>query len=153
MKITISEEGWEAIGKEGPGVRNYKGKVTLFYNGEILWEGNDEVGHPLIYDWEERDSWEVIIILPGVEVIPEFTFYDCDNVKTVIMNDSVRRIESLVFEDCYNLKFVKLSTNLEYIGHGAFNGCSSLASVNTPSSCREIGDYAFGSCTKLIILS
>ncbi|GFH57181.1 hypothetical protein CTEN210_13657 [Chaetoceros tenuissimus] len=133
-----------------PGVRMYKGKKTLFYNREILW-GGDEFGHPLIYDEEERDSWEVIIILPGVEIIPEFTFCDCKNIETVIMADTVRRIEEGSFRLCEKVHFVKLSTSLEYIGESVFQWCKSLISIFIPPSCRQIDECAFMGCHKLII--
>ncbi|GFH44668.1 hypothetical protein CTEN210_01142 [Chaetoceros tenuissimus] len=132
-----------------PGVRMYKGKMTLFYNGEKLWDV--ENGNPVIYDEKERNSWEVIIVLPGVEVIHERTFDSCFEIKTVIMSDSVRRIENEAFYNCYSLEFVKLSRNLEFIGEFAFGYCSSLTSIFIPPSCREIGDYAFAKCHKLII--
>ncbi|GFH55113.1 hypothetical protein CTEN210_11589 [Chaetoceros tenuissimus] len=134
-----------------PGIRMYKGKKTLFYNGEKLWEGGLH-GIPLIHDGEERYSWEVIIVLPGVEIIPEFTFNDCE-VKTVIMADTVKRIEKDAFADCWSLVFVKLSRYLEYIGDRAFFGCDSLPSIFVPPSCREIGGWAFQYCKKLIILT
>lgn len=135
-----------------PGVRMYKGKKTLFYKGEILWdaENNRDV---LIYDFEERTSWEVIIILPGVEVIPRDTFISCNNVEAVIMADTVKRIENGAFAECESLKFIKLSTNLEYIGDSALNCCESLKSIFIPPSCRVIRDYAFAWCKKLIIFS
>ncbi|GFH47100.1 hypothetical protein CTEN210_03575 [Chaetoceros tenuissimus] len=135
-----------------PGVRMYKDKKTLFWNGEKLWEGDGITGRSLIHDWEERDSWEVVIILPGVEIIPEYTFVHCLKVKTVIMADSVRRIEREAFSCCYSLEFVKLSRNLEYIGEKAFSYCSSLASFFIPPSCTEIATFAFERCNKLIIL-
>ncbi|GFH61682.1 hypothetical protein CTEN210_18158 [Chaetoceros tenuissimus] len=124
----------------------YKGKKTLFYNGEIFWERGFQ-----IYDEDERNSWEVIIVLPGVEVIPEYTFSDCRNVKTVIMADTVKRVERNVFYRNYSLEFVKLSTNLEYIGRSAFRYCDSLLSIFIPPSCTEIDDGAFQNCEKLII--
>ena len=132
-----------------PGVRMYKGKKTLFYNGENLWD--KENGRRLIFSQEERLSWEVIIILPGVEVIPQFTFEGCDNVKTVIMADTVKRVESQTFGGCRNLEYVKLSKSLESIGYSAFDCCFSLTSIFIPPSCREIGDFAFDNCTNLII--
>jgi hypothetical protein len=130
----------------------FKGKKTLFYNGEKLWEGYGINGHPLIYDYEERHLWEVIIVLPGVEVIPEWTFHRCENVKTVIMSDSVRRIEEHAFAVCYSLKFVKLLTSLEFIGKWAFYDCKSLILIFIPPSCREIVRGAFSWCDQLIIL-
>ena len=130
----------------------YKGKKTLFYNGEKLWEG-DWGGRPLIYNKDERDSWEVIIVLPGVEIIPEFTFFDCINIETVFMDVTVRRIEDGAFSACEGLVFIKLSRNLEYIGQTAFWRCDSLTSIFIPPSCREIDDWAFQRCKKLIILN
>ena len=87
-----------------PGIRMYKGKMTLFWNGEKLHD--DENYEFLLYDRKERHKWEVIIVLPGVEVIPWFTFKSCENVKTVIMSDTVRRIEHHAFLKCFFLKFV-----------------------------------------------
>ncbi|GFH47102.1 hypothetical protein CTEN210_03577 [Chaetoceros tenuissimus] len=135
-----------------PGVRMYKDKKTLFYNGEKLWEGDGSSGRPLIYDEEERNTWQVVIILPGVEVIPEWTFWSCKNIKTVIMADTVRRIEYKAFFGCDSLVFVGLSKNLEYIGYAAFYWCESLTSIFIPPSCREIDDEVFERCRKLIIL-
>ena len=105
-------------------------------------EGRAPIARPLIYDKDERGSWEVIIVLPGVEIIPEGTFIRCGNVKVVIMADTVRRIEDWVFSWCSSLIFIKLSRNLEFIGTFAFSSCS-LTSIFIPPSCREIGVYAF----------
>ena len=131
----------------------YKGKKTLFYNGEkLVWEEASpraNRGEFLIYEKEERQTWEVIIVLPGVEVIPESTFLECYNVKAVIMNDTVRRIEDYAFYSCRKL----VSANLEYIGRVAFYDCIDLTSISIPPSCREIDSQAFNGCKKLIILS
>ncbi|GFH48734.1 hypothetical protein CTEN210_05210 [Chaetoceros tenuissimus] len=142
---------WDAIVKEGPGVRMWKGKMTLFYNGEKLW---DEENGYLVYSEEERLKWQVIMVLPGVEVIPENTFERCSNVETVIMADSVQKIEQRVFYCCYKLVYVRLSKSLENIGNCAFCCCESLTSIFIPPSCREIGGWmTFWGCKKLIILS
>ena len=136
------------------GVHDFRGKRTYFYNGgEILWDGVGTFGQPLVHNKEERQTWEVIIILPRVEIIPNHAFSDCSNVKIVIMSDTVRRIERCAFNGCCSLEFVKLSTNLEYIGYCAFYECKSLTSIFIPPSCREIGNKAFNWCYKLIILS
>ncbi|GFH61984.1 hypothetical protein CTEN210_18460 [Chaetoceros tenuissimus] len=145
--MRVQTEEWQRF---IPGSRMYKGKKTLFYNGEKLYD--QTTNEYLIYDKRERRSWKVIIVLPGVEVIPEITFAECENVKTIIMTDTVRRIEELALGSCISLEFVKLSTNLEYIGEGAFFRCSSLTSMFIPLSCREIGYRAFD-CKKLIIFS
>ncbi|GFH57103.1 hypothetical protein CTEN210_13579 [Chaetoceros tenuissimus] len=155
-KLTNKE--WKEISekyKDG-GVHTYRGKRTLFYNGEKLVHVTNELflqnEEYLIYSKEERDSWEVIIVLPGVEVIPECTF-DHLNIEKVIMADTIRRIEYNAFFCCESLKFVQLSTSLEYIGRWAFGGCLSLISIFIPPSCREIDGRAFFGCRKLIILT
>ena len=133
-KLTDAE--WEEIVEEGPGVRNYRGKRTLFYNGEKLYD--EDIHEYLVQDREERWSWEVIIILPGVEVIPRSTFVLCWMVETVIMADTVKRIEYGSFKGCSRLEFVKLSRSLEYIGEWAFEDCKSLTSIFIPPSCTMI---------------
>ncbi|GFH56954.1 hypothetical protein CTEN210_13430 [Chaetoceros tenuissimus] len=148
----LTKREWKEISekyKDG-GVHMYRGKRTLFYKGEILYKF--ETGEYLIYDKDERESWEVIIVLPGVEVIHHGTFNECRNIETVIMADTVKRIENEAFDSCLNLKFVKLSRNLEFIGTNTFWYCKSLTSVFIPASCREIGDWAFYNCKRLLIL-
>ncbi|GFH47060.1 hypothetical protein CTEN210_03535 [Chaetoceros tenuissimus] len=149
LQRKLTNKEWEEIVKEGPGVRNYRGKKTLFYNGEELWD--EDTYESLVHDREERLSWKVIIILPGVEVVPDHTFYYCENLETVIMADSVKIIEEKAFCCCDSLKFVKLSRNLEYIRYAAFSNCTCLTSMFIPPSCREIGDHAFDECHQLII--
>lgn len=106
----------------------------------------------LIYDKEERQTWEVIIVLPGVEIIPNYAFKGCRNVKTVIMrSDTVQRIERFAFSSCTSLEFVKLSTTLEYIGEWAFCFCSYLNAIFIPKSCRKIDYRAFEGCKKLVV--
>lgn len=151
-KLTNKE--WKEIGekyKDG-GVHMYRGKRTLIYNGEILWDDRDQ--EYLIYDEDERNTWQVVIVMPGVEVIPEATFHSCCfQLETVIMADTVKTIKERAFEFC-GIEFLKLSRNLEYIGRHAFYECKSfLASIFIPPSCREIGDKAFYMCSKLIIFS
>ena len=79
--MRVQTEEWRRF---TPGVRMYREKKTLFWNGQ-----------PLVHNQEERDSWEVIIVLPGVEVIPEMTFSGCRNVKTVIIILRFRNVKIL----------------------------------------------------------
>ena len=151
--MRVQTEEWQRF---VPGVRMYKGKKTLFYNGEKLWrerEYNNYNGEYLIYNDIERNTWEVIIVLPGVEVIPERAFFLCENVETVVMADSVKRIEEKAFFNCDKIEAVNFSTNLEFTGNGAFNWCYSLTALFIPPSCRKIGDCAFQGCNALIIFS
>lgn len=153
-KLTNNE--WAEIERDGPGSRLYRGKQTFFYNGEILYENDDNEYGDLedflrVYDEDVRDSWEVLIVMRGVREIPWKTFYYCTNLKVVIMADTVRRIGEKAFKGCKRLLYVKLSSNLEYIGICAFYGCESLISIFLPPSCTEVDDEVFYGCEDLII--
>lgn len=142
----------------------YNNLKTLFYNGEKLWEGDDdyldeldngdeEPAHPLIYDREERKSWQQIVVLPGVEEIPMFTFaYYCINVEKVVMYD-VRWIRCKAYYDCDRLRHIMFSRNLELIEPYAIGSCSSLFSIFLPESCREVKYWAFAYCPRLMIVT
>lgn len=163
----FTRKEWKEISKKykDGGVHNYRGKRTLFWNGEkllwktretLLWKKADEeegkTDQRHVYDWEEASTWEMIVIMPGVEIIPYRAFNRLRNLKVVIMADSVRRIEEDAFYECKSLELVKLSRNLEYIGEAAFLGCRLLTSIFIPPSCREIWRAAFFGCKRLIIL-
>lgn len=141
----VTPEEWQQF---SPGSRMYKGKKTLFYNGEQLWDRENF----LVYDEEERDSWNVIIVLDGVEIIREHMFSQLEYLEMVIMSDSVIRIEAFVFLGCEKLRYVRLSTNLEYIGPSSFEECD-MYSLFVPPSCTEICERAFYKCTFLRLLN
>jgi len=129
----------------------YKGKMTLFYNGEKLLD-NRSLNFSPVYNWEIRQTWEVIIVLPGVEVIPEQTFQACWNVKTIIMSDTVTRIENEAFTKCVNLETIKLSRNLKYIGYRAFSFCRNIKTVVIPDAVKRIELCAFAYCLQLVYI-
>lgn len=153
----------------------YRGKRTLFYNGALLFDQN--LGVYSNYNVAERQSWEVIIVLPRTRVISKQTFHGCWNVEAVVMaDDSVERIEEYAFSMCNGVEHVQLSTNLQYIGErafmswvhlpsiilpqnllvigkNAFEHCNLLTSIIIPLNCIEIGDGAFSECTELLIFN
>ncbi|GFH50909.1 hypothetical protein CTEN210_07385 [Chaetoceros tenuissimus] len=147
--MRVQTEEWQRF---IPGIRMYKGKKTFFYNGETLVEHRYDIDNYLIHNRKERQTWEVIIVLPGVEVIPSLTFMQCGKLETVIMADTVIRIQDYAFFCCKRLVFVRLSRNLELIRQIAFSDCESLTSIFIPPSCREIVWEAFQD-TKLIIFN
>lgn len=149
--MRLTKKDWEEIVKQGPGVRQYKGLKTLFWNGENLV--HEAYRFFVVYSETERQSWEQIVILPNVKRIPPCTFSECSNVKRVIMSDSVKRIEYQAFFWCTKLKYIRLSRKLKYIGEGTFMNCIMLSSIFIPSSCKEIHKHTFLWCEKLIILS
>ena len=149
------------------------GLVTLFYDGsKELWNENlnwersialltgvraNDLESSNVSDeckryFRERLSWEQIIIVDGVTVIPAFTFYMCKNIKRAVFADTVLRIENLAFFQCAGLVFIKLPVNLEYVGDLAFVECN-LSSVFIPPRCLEIGTRAFAGNANLAILN
>lgn len=157
MKLKID---WKELEKKGAGIRLFNGKKTLFYNGETrIWDSSNQTIMAQIFGgaevWNERSklSLEVIIILPGVEEIPDSTFANCARVKVVIMHDSLKRIGIKAFHKCFRLEYVSLSKNLEYIGNLAFCGCKLLCAFFVPQSCKCINNEALRDCKNLIILN
>ncbi|GFH51846.1 hypothetical protein CTEN210_08322 [Chaetoceros tenuissimus] len=150
---SLTDTEWVEIVALGPGIRMYKGKKTHFYNGEKIWEGMlTFIRHNLVYNWEERQTWEVIIVLPGVEIIPWNTFNGCSNLETVIMPDTVKRIEVGAFCQCKCLVYIRLSRNLEYIGNWAFDSCALLETVIMPDTVKRIEVGAFCQCKCLVYI-
>ncbi|GFH50113.1 hypothetical protein CTEN210_06589 [Chaetoceros tenuissimus] len=150
MKITISDEEWEAIGREGPGVRMYRGLKTYFYNGEELWNLASE--KHIVHTDAERQSWQQLIILPGVEEVRDHTFTGCANVEIVFMHDSTKKMGKYCFYRLVKLSFVQFSRELESIGAYALGYCGLIWSLFIPSTCRQICDHAFTGCNMLIVL-
>ena len=128
-------------------VATVDGLLTLFYDGsEELYneklddelakaynKQTDEDDQGLQTTWELRDlsdacrryyrkrqTWQQIIVVDKVTVIPRFTFKRCKNIRRVIFADTVIRIEECAFHDCNNLVYVKWSTNLLCVGEQAF---------------------------------
>jgi len=160
-------------------VATVDGLVTLFYDGskelynpafereydeaeenifDYLSSEDDEFNDP--QQWpnlsdeckeylKEKHSWRQIIVMEGVTVIPEYTFYRC-SITRVIFADTVVRIETGAFYDVGLLYHIKLPINLEYIGEEAFFE-SRFQSVFIPPSCREIGFSAFLRSSSLLI--
>jgi hypothetical protein len=85
----------------------YKGKERNFMIEIVIFLS-------MVKKRDERGT--SIILLPGVEIIPQLIFLWFVLVETVIMADSVKRIEHWAF------LFIRLSKNLEQIGLAAFFG-------------------------------
>ena len=146
-------------------VSNVNGLRTLFYDGSVIvndvlereWnhyhesvnmmrrireQAGEGLSEACINYWNERQSWEQIIVIEGVIEIPRETFSRCKNIKRVIFADTVIQIKELAFDRCYSLVYIKLSLRLESIGPCAFNGCN-ISSVFIPPTCKKIGNFAF----------
>lgn len=107
------------------------------------------------------------LVIPFVAQIPDFAFYECENIKSVTIERALRignsafygsAIESvnidwgaikmgeLVFADCLSLKSVELGRFTKVIGEYAFLRCSQLEEVTVPASVQRIEESAFTDC-------
>ena len=74
----------------------------------------------------ENKSLSAINFGNKVEVIPDYAFSNCSNLKTFTIPSSVR-----------------------HIGYKSFYGCKSLQSVTIPEEVTSIGGLAFSECNNL----
>lgn len=91
------------------------------------------------------------VIIDGVEhpsVDKSFTFDTVGEhqVEFELINDS---IVEWTFEECENLKSITIPEGVTTIGEGAFENCSGLTSVAIPDSVTSIGQNAFYGCSRL----
>ena len=98
----------------------------------------------LKYDGVEED----VIIPPGVSVIGEEAFKECEFPKTVVIPEGVQIIEDFAFYFC-DLKNVILPDSLKVIGARAFAFCNLLEKVELPCNVCEIGPDNFIGCPSL----
>ena len=91
---------------------------------------------------------EVIEIPKNVKVIRDYTFQDCEQLRSVILHEGIISIDDYAFHRCKSLQTVNASawTSLRSIGRYAFSGCEKLTSVPIHSSVMSVGAWAFQSC-------
>ena len=106
--------------------------------------GNDYLG------WKasvNKDDVTSVIIVAGVDSIPDKAFEDMTGLQTVELSKDVRRIGSFAFINCTSLSSIDLS-KVSYLGNDAFYNCKSLTSVNI-ESVKNIPESCFQYCEAL----
>ena len=78
-----------------------------------------------------------------------YTFTECDNLKSVVISEGVTSLTGHQFYKCTALKNVSLSSTLESISQSAFSCCTSLESIYLPEGLKTIGYMAFYKCRAL----
>lgn len=92
-------------------------------------------------------SLDTVIIVGGVNVIPDNFFSGCKSVSSVVLPKTVRSIGMFAFYECSDLVYISLNSGLNIIEKYAFAGCASLFSVDCGTA--EIGHGAFYKCESL----
>ena len=81
-------------------------------------------------------------------LIPEKTFFKCNNLTTISIPNGVTSIGSNAFYECNKLSSVSLPNTLVEIDYSGFIGCTSLLSVTIPESVTTMPS-SFQGCTGL----
>ena len=90
------------------------------------------------------------ITLPtSITEIPNNSFEDCQQLRSVVLHGPVTRIGDGSFNNCSTLATINLPDELTVIDQCAFCGCNSLSSVTIPKRVTTIGYIAFSGCSGL----
>ena len=129
--------------------------------------------NPMYYATEFCDDGEPVedLVIPFmVDQVPDFAFYECENIKSVTIEGALKigrsafygsAIESvdikwgvtemgeLAFADCSSLTTVQLGEKIEVIGEYAFLRCAQLDKITVPATVKSIEASAFSDCVSL----
>lgn len=78
-----------------------------------------------------------------------YTFADCDNLKSVVISEGVTAVQSYQFYYCQELKKVTFPSTLQSLGTSAFSCCVSLENPSLKNGLKTIGQRAFYKCRAL----
>jgi hypothetical protein len=85
-----------------------------------------------------------------LEVLPDYAFYECDNLHNLQTPKTLKSVGAYVFYGCNCLNEVEfLGDTLESIGTGAFQSCDNLHTIEVPEGVKTIADDTFDGCHNL----
>ena len=96
---------------------------------------------------------ELVNIPNFVTSIGDWTFDDCESLKSINIPNSVISIGYQAFRGCTSLKSIDIPNSITKIRHRTFLYCTSLESVNIPDSVTNIEGLAFCDCRSLKFIS
>jgi len=88
------------------------------------------------------------VIPDGCEIVGNYAFYECVEMKKVIIPESVEEIGDFAFCGCWWLEEVVIPVSVEYIGDCAFEDCREATIIlkKPESEFRYVGPWAFDGC-------
>ena len=92
---------------------------------------------------------KTVEVAAGVTSLPDYAFYDCENLTKVSLPKSLKSIGVQAFENCVSLETVKLPSGVTQIGRDTFKNCTALRTVVLPDSLKALPDEMFQGCTML----
>lgn len=101
------------------------------------------------YSFGDCDSLRSVTIPKKVSKIPYGCFRDCNNLQKVELPNGIITVDSYAFHNCNKLSDINFPPKLTSINNYAFDGCSSLRSVEFKEGLEILGSHSFGRCSKL----
>ena len=94
-------------------------------------------------DFAREDTNITSVTIPStIKTIPQYSFYNCSNLKEVNLSDGLVKIEKYAFDSC-NLKKLNIPRTCLTIEMCAFESNKSLYQVYIPISVSKVEQYAF----------
>ena len=84
-----------------------------------------------------------ITVLPWVETIAPYAYYDADKITGVAITNGVRVIGDSAFYGCNGIIAVAMADSVNTIESSAFYGCSALKDILLGKGIKEVEDFAF----------
>jgi hypothetical protein len=82
-------------------------------------------------------------------VVPKPAF-DNKSISLITFGNRVEVIPDYAFMSCTNLKTIEIPASVKHIGYKAFFGCKTLQSITIPENIGSIGGLAFAECNNLV---
>ena len=100
--------------------------------------------------WYRTEADGVTVTLDeGIENIGEYTFYQCEKLRSFTIPNSVTTIGDYAFSGCTGLTSIEIPDTVTDLGRYTFEGCSGLKSVTLGRGFTTISHKVFGDCTGL----
>ena len=102
---------------------------------------------------KEITSFDEFQFFTGLEILDNYSFYACNNLKSISIPNSVKEIRGMVFRNCKSLTTITIPNSVTEIGEYFLGECTSLTSISIPNSVTEVGRDAFYLCENLASVS
>ena len=127
---------------------------TVYFNAEGCNVMSYENGGTYVSVFAASNHLDTLVVGNSARYIPEYAFYNCDNLVNVTMGEQVARIGQYAFANCSSISRIAIPDKVLSIENNAFENCSSLSDLTIGNAVDEIKEYAFSNCesiTKLLI--
>ena len=89
----------------------------------------------------------------GVASIPDYAFYDCNDLHAVLLPASVRSVGKYAFYDCSELESIEGLDSVVSIGEYAFAKCKTMYRVVLGDALETVGFAAFFNCKSIVSMT